>query len=287
MHPSAFTPLSRRIACAVAFAAASPAAIHACLQGHEFKPLPPLKAEELLAGRVAFPPLKPVRPESLVVRPAIPLPRVELPTPVSHPAEPVANLSAFTDYVRRHESRAANERTFEQQTDYAVALIHLGRTADAIKVLAGQEQRRPGLYATAVNLGTAYELAGNLEKAAAWIAEGMERNPAGHAGTEWLHLALLKARIQIRDNAYWLEHHRVLENAPARSDAEVLRAIEYQLGERLRFVAPADPVVCDLFFEAARRVPVGDVRGRRAIYAVQSLRFGHWRKAEIAALGSG
>lgn len=45
-----------------------------------------------------------------------------------------------------------------------------------------------------------------------------------------------------------------------------------------------DAVVCDLFYQAALRVAGENAEVRRAHYLRESLRFGEWRKAEIAAL---
>lgn len=170
--------------------------------------------------------------------------------------------------------------------DYAIALLHLGRVAEAIGVLEGLEAARPGIYETAATLGTAYELAGRVEDAATWIAKGIERNPAAHDSSEWLHLAILRAKLQLRADARWLETHNVLDGAGPRDATEIVRAIERQLHERLVFVGPADAIMCDLFFQAARRLSGEEAAERRAHYLRESLRFGDWRKAQIAQLKS-
>jgi len=61
-------------------------------------------------------------------------------------------------------------------------------------MLIGIERWHPGLYATAANLGTAYELLGNVDSAYYWIEEDMRRNPQGHEGSEWMHLCILSAK---------------------------------------------------------------------------------------------
>ena len=59
-------------------------------------------------------------------------------------------------------------------SDHAAALVHLGELPKAIALLEGLEQAHRGDYAAAANLGTAYELAGEDEKALVWIQEAME-----------------------------------------------------------------------------------------------------------------
>ncbi len=66
---------------------------------------------------------------------------------------------------------------FTNRNDYAVALVYLGRYDEAISLLQRLEKETPGHYATAANLGTAYELSGNNELALKWIKEGIRRNP--------------------------------------------------------------------------------------------------------------
>ena len=141
---------------------------------------------------------------------------------------------------------------------------------------------KPGLYATAANLGTAYELAGELADALTWIREAIARNAASHAGTEWLHVAILETKLRLQRDSTWLVHHSVLDAAPAHSKEDILHAIEYQLNERLRFVTPIDAVVSDLFYQAALRLPTDDTE-RRNVFFDQSLRFDALRATQIAA----
>jgi tetratricopeptide (TPR) repeat protein len=83
---------------------------------------------------------------------------------------------------------------YQQRNDYAAVLLHLGEVAEALRILQTIERTNPGLYATATNLGTAYELAGDNARALQWIREGIRRNPDSHGGTEWLHAAILIAK---------------------------------------------------------------------------------------------
>ena len=188
------------------------------------------------------------------------------------------------EFVRRltsHEGRAFWEKTrgdieshrltdpyVDNRNDLAVALIHLGRVKEAVALLEELEDKRPGFYFTAANLGTAYELSGENEKALKWIKECIQRNKDSHYGTEWLHVKILEAKLGLERDPDWLKKNSVLgadfrsEDDPqqpkrvARDHAgrqkslgEIEDALVYQLHERLEFVKPPDPVVADLLFD--------------------------------------
>lgn len=154
--------------------------------------------------------------------------------------------------VRELEARLS-EGDFRVKNDYAAALIRVGEAARAVEVLEAVEKEHPGEYIVAANLGTAYELSGDLKQAYRWIEEGMRRDATGHDGTEWLHLAILTAREQQASDPRWLETHSVLAGN-THDDAETRKALRYQLHERMWFVKPPDPVVADLLAELARLV---------------------------------
>jgi len=152
---------------------------------------------------------------------------------------------------------------FKDRSDYAVALMYLGRSQEAVELLKKLEQEEPGHYFVAANLGTAYELTGNNTEALRWINEGIKRNPASHSGTEWLHAKILEAKIAQQKDSKFFDNHSVLELQPGQikesitlgtrtiSPKELMDAIIYQLGERLQFVKPPDPAVASLLFDYA------------------------------------
>src|SRR6185503_7493595 len=102
-------------------------------------------------------------------------------------------------------------------------------------------------YVVAANLGTAYELHGDLVAARRWIAEAIRRNPYSHEGTEWLHVLILDARMALAKDPNWLASHSVLGidfgNEPAplvpkawpknQDGQSTVRALQYQLRERM------------------------------------------------------
>lgn len=169
-------------------------------------------------------------------------------------------LEELEPLAKRRSDRSIDNRI-------AVAMIHLGRVEEAISILERLERSKPGSYEIASNLGTAYELVGDNERAIEWITEGMRRDPESHFGTEWLHVKILRAKQAIKLDPTWAGHSSVLEidwetvgNAPSRiavadengkvhDASSVQKAIEYQLYERTEFVKPPDPTVASLLHD--------------------------------------
>jgi tetratricopeptide (TPR) repeat protein len=182
---------------------------------------------------------------------------------------------------RAHEERAGAtlgpapgaDATVEARSDHAALLVYKGRPQEAIALLESLEQQHPGNYVVAANLGTAYELAGNDAEALRWIREGIKRNPASHAGTEWLHVKILEAKLALARDPAWLETHSVLgldfgedpiptipQQWPEGQDLQSTRkALQYQLHERLGFVKPPDPVVGSLLADLGSVVAIDTV----------------------------
>jgi tetratricopeptide (TPR) repeat protein len=189
--------------------------------------------------------------------------------PKSHggftPAMYIQNLTDDSEHRRRVKyllEPKADER-YKARSDMAATLVYQGQPAKAIEILKDVEKEKPGEYVVAANLGTAYELHGDLESARQWIAEAMKRNKDAHYGTEWLHVLILDARMALAKDPKWLETHSVLgvdfgkDPAPkspwpwpkGQSLQTAQKALEYQLHERMGFVPAPDPVVGDLLFD--------------------------------------
>jgi tetratricopeptide (TPR) repeat protein len=150
---------------------------------------------------------------------------------------------------------------FTPQELKGVQNIYLGHHDEALGIFEEIESASPGRYNTAANMGTAFELKGNLDLALKWIAESMRRNPGSHQGTEWLHVAILKTKIRLKqDPGYLAREHiiglpdnftkasRITVDGQDYSWFEVTNALRYQLLERAVFVKPQDPVMADLLY---------------------------------------
>lgn len=162
---------------------------------------------------------------------------------------------------------------YKERNDYAVVLMSLGETEKAIEILKSIESERPNEYNTAANLGTAFELHGDLANALNWIKIGIERNPKAHEGTEWLHVKILEAEIALERDPDWLASHSVLgldfgyrakPNTPRiqltgntgqqLTKDNVLSALRFQLKERVGLVPPSNAVVADLLGDLANMI---------------------------------
>ena len=163
----------------------------------------------------------------------------------------------------------------ENRNNSAVALLHLGKVIEAIKILERIEKEKPGLYYTATNLGTAYELNGENIKALKWIKEGITRNADAHNGSEWLHVKILEAKLALENDPNWLANNSVtginripseqlLSGGPVTTGnlgqgidlKQVEAALIYQLHERLEFIKPPEGVVANLLFDLSRLLAV-------------------------------
>jgi tetratricopeptide (TPR) repeat protein len=216
-------------------------------------------------------------------------------------------LSSTSDRRDWEEARdKAKERArltsdYKWQSDYAVALMHLGEAAKAVEILSDIEHTHPGEYVVAANLGTAYELSGDNDKAAEWIQEGMRRNAQAHHGTEWLHLLILNAKQALASDPEWLKTHSVLgldfgsgampsqpdvvftmSDGVERDLTDIQKAVTYQLHERLAFVTPPDPIVADLLFDLGNLLAFNEGVGFAASVYEMSLKFKPTRRELVA-----
>ncbi|WP_180114134.1 M48 family metallopeptidase [Acinetobacter sp. YH12063] len=169
----------------------------------------------------------------------------------------------LNNFVPRHPSPI----DYQAEIDYAVHQIYAGRHDLAIKVLSEIENEHPGLPKMTVNLGTAYELIGNIKLAKRWIAEGMRRDPTIHLGSEWIHLNILEAKTKRATPKYFHEYpllnvhygtgyvpdgHWSDQRKPTTAEYDAIREqVSLQISERKNFVSRQDAVMAQLFYELA------------------------------------
>ena len=145
----------------------------------------------------------------------------------------------------------AVRKIVDGEYDQAIAmLLELENTGDEKK------------YSVASNLGTAYELSGDLENARKWIAEGIKRNKDSHYGSEWIHLYILDFKMgNIKERFSELMQKVSVVNdedgyeinlyGKTYTQNDIFIALTYQLKERLVFVKKDSPVVADLLLSVS------------------------------------
>lgn len=165
---------------------------------------------------------------------------------------------------KAHEYAPANP--VAKKNDKAVQVLLRGDATKAVNMLNNIERENPGHYFTAANLGTAYELAGDDENALKWIKEGIRRDPDSHMSTEWLHVRILEAKIQLKAETDWLTSRTItgadygetrregyyIETSQGNMNSQqIWNSLYRQLSVRILFVKPQDRVVAQLLKELA------------------------------------
>jgi len=179
----------------------------------------------------------------------------------------------------------------DRMVNLSVSLVVNGynRTGVAVLLLLNEFQSTER-YEIASNLGTAYELSGNNKLARKWIEKAIILNKDSHFGTEWLHLAILDAKLKMEKNPDWLKTHSIIDLGSV-DKHKAYDAFYAQLHERVRFVKPKDDIVADMFYLAGITMLDGyccmDIDGE-ILYGTkafnQSLKYSDLRKKEIQEL---
>ena len=167
----------------------------------------------------------------------------------------------------------------EDYSDYAVMLVYNGEYLRAKAIFIEIESKSPGLYATASNLGTTYELLGQNDLALHWITKAIKINPNSHNGSEWIHVKILEAKIKANgDDKYFLTHNLLSldfgnsEKPENKNNIDLIKLrsqLYHQLSERMSFANPQDQIVGQLLFDLGNvNAIVMDVKSGLEVYEV-------------------
>lgn len=144
-------------------------------------------------------------------------------------------------------------------SDIGVVMILQGRFDEARETYLRIEQAEPNRYATASNLGTAYELLGDNQSALVWIKKAIEINPSSHRSSEWIHVRILEAKINTErpitsDSLINTSFGTDPSPTTKLTSEEMIKlrdAIYFQLNERVSFIKPPDKIIANLMFDLA------------------------------------
>lgn len=148
----------------------------------------------------------------------------------------------------------------------AVALMFQKRPSESLKQLQLLNEKHPGNYYICANLGAACELTGNDTEALRWVDAALALNPLAHNGTEWMHSAVIRAKLELARDPGWLDRNTIsgippgdvpqgftLERAGrTHSLTEIHTALAAHSFTRVIFVKSPDKVTGALLLELAR-----------------------------------
>lgn len=132
-------------------------------------------------------------------------------------------------------------------SDYAWYEVRTGDRAKAVRLLEALYKDHPTEYNILANLGTAYEVVGQPQKALDMLKKAVAINPASHFGSEWIHINILEQKVAANP-----DYRKIIGLSPgAKYDKSIpadslMVQLAYQLHERIGFIAPPDPIVGQL-----------------------------------------
>jgi tetratricopeptide (TPR) repeat protein len=117
--------------------------------------------------------------------------------------KPGGNRAASPARTRYEQAAAKLEKTSrerkltaDESADLGAIYIRLGEIAKAVEVLRAAQRQHPNHFRLAANLGTAWQLQGDLEQAAASLQQAVRLAPGKLQKAEEFHLRLVRLRMK-------------------------------------------------------------------------------------------
>jgi tetratricopeptide (TPR) repeat protein len=166
------------------------------------------------------------------------------------------------------KNKGLDKLDYKELSDYAVLQIKIGDREQGVAILEKLYAQHPEEYNIVANLGTAYEIVGNDQKALELLRKAVVINPISHYGSEWIHINILEQKLGarqydkiinlgIRDFSQWVIDKSYVFPRPADS---LKIQIAYQLHERIGFIKAPDSAIGHLVLDFADIVAKTDVR---------------------------
>lgn len=164
------------------------------------------------------------------------------------------------DLNRALAKRGQTKDDFQNESNIALYYMKLGEVKKALAILKPLAVEYPQEYTIIANLGTAYELNGELNKALKYIKQGYALNPDSHLGSEWIHIKILEAKIKQASNSTWLDTHPIITVDELRQKQEEYRSrlnvshydrqehnhLVFQIRTRVPFTPAPNKVIANL-----------------------------------------
>jgi tetratricopeptide (TPR) repeat protein len=204
----------------------------------------------------------------------------------SHGFQEVGDLAL---QKKAFEKRGLDKLDFKQLSDYAVLELKTGDRKKGVTILEKLYAEHPEEYNIVANLGTAYELTGNDQKALELLKKAMNINYLSHYGSEWIHISILEQKLgpqrydkivdlRFADFGQWIiNKDYVFERNP---DSLKLQ-LAYQLHERISFIPAPDSVIGHLIMDFADLVAKTDVRDSAIAFYDYAARYNPYLQATI------
>lgn len=165
----------------------------------------------------------------------------------------------FKSTIREVDSLYKVTKDLDYLSDKGLLFILLKEYDKAIKLYLEIEKMKPGRYSTASNIGTAYELIGDDENALKWIKKSIEIDSTSHYSSEWIHVKILEAKIDLQKpinslsliNTDFGTDSLPKTNLPKEALTNLRDALYFQLNERISFIKHKEKIIAQLLFDLA------------------------------------
>jgi tetratricopeptide (TPR) repeat protein len=186
------------------------------------------------------------------------------------------NLKLIERKLTKLKQQLDKKQDYKLLSDYAVLLLKAGKTTEALDILIELSKHYPNEYKIASNLGTAYELNGDVEKAIQFIKRGMELSPGAHEGSEWVHISVLETKLKMALDTAYLSKNSVLNLTEEKKNNPLIRdQILIQVRERFPFSPGPNPIMVSLLIDLADcYVNTASIEFSKALYTISENYYG-------------
>lgn len=148
------------------------------------------------------------------------------------------------------EARLRKSKSYKDLSDYSVRLTKVGKYKESLEILKVLAKDHPNEYQIIANLGTSYELNGQLDSALKYIRKGLFLNPNSHDGSEWVHERILITKIELKKNPQYLETTSILQISESdKGYDKYAHQILVQVRERMPYCPPNNQIMQHLLIE--------------------------------------
>jgi tetratricopeptide (TPR) repeat protein len=186
------------------------------------------------------------------------------------------NLKLIESKLKKLERQLIKENDFKLLSDYSVLLLKAGKTKESLDILHELSKHYPNEYQIAANLGTAYELNGDINKAIQFIKRGIELNPNSHDGSEWVHIKVLETKLQLELDSLYLSNNSVLNlTEEDKQDSLVRNQILIQVRERFPFSPGPNPIMASILIDLGDcYANTASIEFAKVLYTISKLYYG-------------